>query len=62
MEHLDTFLTTLYVMVDDLCKEHDLHLPSHPGPAAKLSESEVITLSLFGQWARFPSAGLSPGD
>jgi len=21
MEHLDTFLTTLYVMVDDLCKQ-----------------------------------------
>lgn len=41
-------------MVDDLCKEHDLRLPSHPGPAANLSESEIITLSLFGQWARFP--------
>ena len=55
MEHLDTFLTTLYVMVDDFCKEHGLSLPSHPGPVANLSESEVITLSLFGQWARFPS-------
>lgn len=55
MEPLETFLTTLYVMVDDLCKEHNLHVPSHPGPTANLSESEVITLSLFGQWARFPS-------
>lgn len=24
MEHLDTFLTVLYVMVDDLCKQHIL--------------------------------------
>jgi Transposase DDE domain len=27
----------------------------HPGPQASLSRSEVITLSLFGQWACFPS-------
>lgn len=55
MEDLDTFLITLYVMVDDLCKEHEMHLPSRPGPAPALSCSEVITLSLFGQWARFTS-------
>jgi hypothetical protein len=55
MEDLDTFLTLLYVMVDDLCKSHELHPPSHPGPVAKLACSEVITLSLFGQWARFAS-------
>lgn len=55
MEDLDTFLTVLYVMVDDLCKSQAWQLPSHPGPAPKLSCSEVITLSLFGQWARFAS-------
>lgn len=55
MEHLDTFLTTLYVMVDDLCKQQGFTWPKHPGPQPNLGVSEVITLSLFGQWARFPS-------
>lgn len=27
----------------------------HPGPAAALSTSEVITLALFSQWRQFPS-------
>jgi hypothetical protein len=51
----DTFLTTLYVMVDEFCQSHP---PSemHPGPPASLSRSEVITLGLFGQWACFSSA------
>jgi len=51
----DTFLTTLYVTIDDFCR---LSLPketAHPGPSASLSRSEVITLALFGQWARFRS-------
>lgn len=50
----DTFLTILYVEVDDFCKAH---LPPcvEPGPAAALCRSEVITLGLFGQWARFAS-------
>jgi len=50
----DTFLTILYVEVDDFCKAY---LPAlvEPGPAASLSRSEVITLGIFGQWARFPS-------
>ena len=50
----NTFLTTLYVEVDDFCKAH---LPPlvQPGPAASLSRSEVVTLSVFGQWARFQS-------
>src|ERR671932_352111 len=45
----DTFLTTLYVVIDDFCKAE---LPSalHPGPAAALSCSEVLTLAVFGQW------------
>jgi Transposase DDE domain len=53
MEGLDPFLTLLYVTVNDLCKFQDLCLPAHPGPAPKLACSEVITLSLLGQWARF---------
>jgi hypothetical protein len=51
---MDTFLTTLYVMVDDFCK---ISLPTeaHPGPQAPLSRSEVMTLALFGQWQGFGS-------
>lgn len=55
MEDLDTFLTTLYVMVDDLCKLHKLSLPKQRGPAPKLGVSELLTLALFGQWACFSS-------
>lgn len=55
MEDLDTFLTLLYVMIDDLCKQHQLSLPKHRGPAPKLGLSELITLVLFGQWTRFAS-------
>ena len=51
----EIFLITLYVMIDDLCKSNGLDYPSHPGPRAHLSCSEMITLMLFGQWARFQS-------
>jgi len=50
----DTFLTTLYVMIDDFCKWH-LSPEPHCGPSASLTRSEVLTLALFGQWQRFPS-------
>src|SRR5215831_16735515 len=48
MVDVDTFLTTLYVMVDDFCK---LSLPPepHPGPQAALSRSEVVTLAIYAQ-------------
>src|SRR5262245_13077853 len=54
MVDVDTFLTTLYVIVDDFGK---LSLPPepHPGPQAALSRSEVLTLALFGQWQGFGS-------
>jgi Transposase DDE domain len=48
----DTFLTTLYVMVDEFCQAN-LSPEAHPGPQASLSRSEVVTLGLFGQWACF---------
>jgi hypothetical protein len=54
MIDVDTFLTTLYVQVDDFCKAH-LPAVNQPGPAASLSRSEVITLGIFGQWAHFGS-------
>jgi hypothetical protein len=53
MLDVDTFLTTLYVMVDDFCHSH---LPTKkPGPQASLSPSEVITLAIFARWGRFSS-------
>lgn len=54
MVDVDTFLTILYVMVDDFCKA-SLPPESRPGPQAALSRSEVVTLALFGQWQGFGS-------
>jgi hypothetical protein len=53
MVDVDTFLTTLYVMVDDFCQSHPPK--SKPGPEASLCESEVITLAIFARWSRFGS-------
>ncbi len=54
MVDVDTFLTTLYVMVDDFChsRPHEHH---QTGPDASLSPSEVVTLAIFARWARFGS-------
>ena len=49
-----TFLTELYVMVDDFCKTA-LPPETRPGPAPSLTRSEVVTLAVFGQWQRFSS-------
>ena len=54
MLNTDTFLTALYVQVDDFCKEH-LTERVHPGPQSELSRSEIVTLVIFGQWSRFQS-------
>lgn len=54
MVDTDTFLTTLYVVVDDLCKGQ--RPPERrPGPQPALSRSEVLTLAIFGQWQGFGS-------
>ena len=50
----DTFLTRLYVMVDDFCK-YQLPAKKMPGPRASLTRSEVVTLAVFGQWSCFLS-------
>ena len=50
----DIFLTVLYVMADDFCKRQPQRRRA-PGPKASLTESEVITLVIFSQWARFRS-------
>ena len=54
MLDVDTFLTTLYVTVDDFCQSY---APERRpgGPDASLCASELITLSLFARWSRFAS-------
>ena len=47
----DTFVTTVYVVVDDLCRDRSDELrPKRRGRKPVLSESEVITLALLSQW------------
>jgi hypothetical protein len=41
-------------MIDDFCQSHGFAQNYRPGPAASLSCSEMVTLAVFGQWARFP--------
>lgn len=51
---LDTFVTWLYVEVDDYCNAH-LPPERRHGHPPSLCRSEVITLALLGQWSRFGS-------
>src|SRR5829696_1312632 len=51
---MDTFLTTLYVMVDDFCHSYS-PTPKKRGPQASLCASEVVTLAIFARWGRFCS-------
>lgn len=54
MVDIDTFLTILYVMVDDFCQA-SLPPERRPGRAASLTRSEVLTFALMGQWQCFES-------
>jgi hypothetical protein len=54
MVDVDTFLTALYVMVDDFCQSLS-PTNNKPGPQASLCASEVITLAIFARWGRFSS-------
>jgi hypothetical protein len=54
MLDVDTFLTALYVMVDDFCHFRPPK-EKRPGPDGSLSLSEVITLAIFSRWSRFTS-------
>ena len=54
---LDSFLVSLYVLVDDWWQEHH---PSSvrkkkPGRPALLTDPEVITLAILAQWPRLRS-------
>jgi hypothetical protein len=58
MMDLDSFLVSLYVLVDDWW--HERHPPSSlpnnkPGRPALLADSEVLTLAILSQWPRFRS-------
>jgi hypothetical protein len=55
MIDVDTFITVLYVMVDDFCQSSGRKDWDHAGPPAALSPAEVVTLSIFGPWTQFPS-------
>src|SRR5438128_4129150 len=50
---LDTFLTTVYCVVDDLYRaEFAAAKPARPGPKPALSDSEVLALMALAQWQR----------
>lgn len=53
MPDLATFLTELYVIIDDWDKTQPV--PVRSGPRPYLSRSEVLTLAVLGQWAGFGS-------
>jgi hypothetical protein len=59
---LDSFLVSLYVLVDDWWQEHHPPAPrKKSGRPVLLSESEVLTLAILAQWSRFipnPPKGL----
>ncbi len=54
MIEIDTFLTTLYVTVDDFCQCHP-RKQLRSGPGASLCPSEVLTLAIFARFSRFGS-------
>ena len=48
---LDTFMTTLYVWIDDwYTEEMAEEISRTKGPAPKMSDSEVLTVAMAGQW------------
>ncbi|MBZ9715723.1 hypothetical protein [Deinococcus multiflagellatus] len=52
MRHLpdaETVLTTLYCLVDDTLRDCPQARSRRPGPAWRLSDSEVLTLGILGQ-------------
>jgi len=51
----DTFVTALYVIVDDICNSEPTERGSTPGPDAQLSTSEIVTLAMFAQFRHFVS-------
>jgi hypothetical protein len=52
---LDSFLVSLYVLVDDWWQAVHGRVPRRPGRPALLTDPEVITLAILAQWPRFRS-------
>src|SRR4051794_26930190 len=52
---LDSFLVSLYVLIDDWWKAERSCAPREVGRPTSLSESEVLTLAILAQWPRFRS-------
>jgi len=52
---LDSFLVSLYVLVDDWWHERHPYSLRKPGRPALLTDPEVLTLAIFAQWPRFRS-------
>jgi hypothetical protein len=53
---LDSFLISLYVLVDDWWQaSRHSSTPPRPGRPALLTDSEVLTLAILAQWPRFRS-------
>jgi Transposase DDE domain len=53
---LDTFLTAVYTIVDDLYRERLAAAVGHrPGPPPALSDSEVLALSVCAEWGPWDS-------
>jgi len=52
---LDSFLVSLYVLVDDWHRRQRPADRPKPGRPALLSASEVLTLAILAQWPRFRS-------
>jgi hypothetical protein len=52
---LDSFLVSLYVLVDDWWELKHSSEPPRTGRPALLTDSEVLTLAILAQWPRFRS-------
>jgi hypothetical protein len=53
---VDTFLVTVYCLIDDLYREHVAPARAHrPGRPGELSDSEVLTLAVLCQWQPYGS-------
>src|ERR687894_584637 len=55
MMDLDSFLVSLYVLVDDWWRASHPPAPRRPGRPALLADPEVLTLAILAQWPRFRS-------
>jgi hypothetical protein len=52
---LETFLISLYVMVDEWWSQTHPQPPGKPGRPARLTDVEVLTLAVLSQWPRWRS-------